>query len=52
MKGWDSLYSETKPFAEKVRLTAVPYFAWGNREEGDMRVWMPEMTGGGREIKG
>lgn len=42
MKGQDSLYSETRPLAEKMRLTAVPYFAWGNREEGDMRVWMPE----------
>lgn len=42
LKGQDSLYSETKPLTEKVQLTAVPYFAWGNREEGDMRVWMPE----------
>jgi uncharacterized protein len=22
-------------------LTAVPYFTWGNREEGAMRVWIP-----------
>jgi DUF1680 family protein len=22
-------------------LTAVPYFAWGNRDEGGMRVWIP-----------
>jgi DUF1680 family protein len=22
-------------------LTAVPYFSWGNREEGAMRVWIP-----------
>lgn len=22
-------------------LTAVPYFAWGNRDEGAMRVWLP-----------
>ena len=22
-------------------LTAVPYFAWGNRSEGAMRVWIP-----------
>ncbi|MFI7225164.1 hypothetical protein ACIBO5_18275 [Nonomuraea angiospora] len=25
-----------------VRLTAVPYYAWGNRQEGPMRVWIPE----------
>ncbi|GAA2635137.1 glycoside hydrolase family 127 protein [Streptomyces vastus] len=25
-----------------VRLTAVPYYAWANREEGAMRVWIPE----------
>jgi DUF1680 family protein len=24
-----------------VTLTAVPYFAWGNRTEGAMRVWIP-----------
>ncbi|MGP3970384.1 glycoside hydrolase family 127 protein, partial [Streptomyces sp. 6N223] len=22
-------------------LTTVPYYAWGNREEGGMRVWLP-----------
>ena len=26
---------------EPVTLTAVPYFAWGNREPGAMRVWIP-----------
>jgi DUF1680 family protein len=26
-----------------VRLTAVPYFAWANRELGPMRVWIPLM---------
>lgn len=24
-----------------VELTAVPYFAWGNRAPGAMRVWVP-----------
>ena len=24
-----------------VRLLAVPYFAWANRDEGGMRVWIP-----------
>lgn len=28
----------------KTRLTAVPYFAWGNRTIGGMRVWIPVKT--------
>jgi DUF1680 family protein len=24
-----------------VRLTAIPYYAWGNRGLGSMRVWIP-----------
>jgi len=26
---------------ESVPLTAVPYYAWGNREPGAMRIWVP-----------
>lgn len=26
---------------ESVELTAVPYYAWANREAGVMRVWLP-----------
>lgn len=26
---------------QPTRLTAVPYLAWGNRQEGSMRVWIP-----------
>ena len=26
---------------EPVELTAVPYYAWANREDGAMRVWLP-----------
>ncbi|MBE8524569.1 glycoside hydrolase family 127 protein [Amycolatopsis sp. H6(2020)] len=29
---------------EPVELTAVPYFLWGNREPGPMRVWIPVAT--------
>lgn len=36
------LYSENRPAFEPQELTAVPYFAWGNRGENQMRVWMPE----------
>ena len=35
-----SLYSEERPKKEDVTLTAVPYYAWGNRGENQMRVWM------------
>ena len=24
-----------------VELTAIPYYAWANREDGSMRVWLP-----------
>ncbi|MEU1791589.1 hypothetical protein ABZ553_38080 [Streptomyces sparsogenes] len=27
--------------AEPVRVTAIPYYAWANREAGAMRVWLP-----------
>jgi uncharacterized protein len=26
---------------ESVPLTAVPYYTWGNREPGAMRIWLP-----------
>lgn len=42
LKEQEDLYSEEKAGREKTTLTAIPYFAWGNREEGDMRVWMVE----------
>ena len=25
----------------KVDITAIPYYAWCNREQGQMRVWLP-----------
>jgi DUF1680 family protein len=33
---------ETLP-REPVCLTAVPYYAWANREPGPMRVWIPRV---------
>jgi DUF1680 family protein len=27
--------------AEPLELTAIPYYAWANREDGSMRVWLP-----------
>ncbi len=36
------LYTETRPRAEDVEITAVPFYSWGNRGEGEMRVWFLE----------
>ncbi len=37
----DTLYSFFAPKTKKVTLKLIPYFAWGNRGENDMRVWFP-----------
>ncbi|ANT51362.1 glycoside hydrolase family 127 protein [Mesorhizobium amorphae] len=38
---WDGgLYRTDPPAVEETRLTAVPYFAWDNREPGEMLVWL------------
>ncbi|MBQ8136512.1 MAG: arginine--tRNA ligase, partial [Clostridia bacterium] len=38
----EALYAEEKPRYEKTTLTAIPYYAWANREAKDMRVWVRE----------
>jgi hypothetical protein len=38
----DDLYTEQRPNAMAVTLKAVPYYAWANREPGEMRVWIRE----------
>ncbi|AGB45342.1 hypothetical protein Mesau_02961 [Mesorhizobium australicum WSM2073] len=39
--GWqDGLYRSEPPAKVETRLTAVPYFAWDNREPGEMLVWL------------
>ena len=35
-----TLYSGSKPEFQKVRLNAIPYYAWANRAPRDMRVWI------------
>ena len=43
VRGWESrLYgrSQVKPMAKPILITAVPYFAWANREPGQMLVWI------------
>ena len=36
----DTLYTESAPTNESVELQAIPYYAWANREPGEMQVWM------------
>ena len=41
---WDAhtLYREVKPVAAKeFPLTLVPYYAWGNRGDHEMTIWLP-----------
>jgi DUF1680 family protein len=35
-----TLYRTNPPRLESVRVVAVPYFAWDNREPGEMDVWL------------
>lgn len=39
---WNTLYRKVnKEEPKPVPVRLVPYFAWGNREHGDMSVWLP-----------
>jgi hypothetical protein len=41
--GWaGTLYRAQPPTLSPCQLTAVPYYAWDNRQPGGMRVWLPE----------
>ena len=35
-----ALYTEHAAVTEPVELCAVPYYAWANREPGEMQVWI------------
>ena len=37
-----SLYETTDRQFQSCTIHAIPYFAWGNREQGDMCVWIRE----------
>lgn len=41
----ERLYGPPTFTADDVRLTAVPYGLWGNREEGEMLVWLNTLLG-------
>jgi DUF1680 family protein len=36
----EALYRYDAPARESIRLTAIPYCVWDNREPGEMRVWL------------
>lgn len=40
--GEEELYSFKPPEAENTELLAVPYFMWGNRGQGEMKVWIQQ----------
>ncbi len=35
--------NEARPAYKPVRITAIPYYAWANREVGPMQVWLPTL---------
>ncbi len=37
-----SLYTYEKPEQLPCTITAIPYYTWGNRGLGQMRVWLPK----------
>ena len=37
-----ALYSTKPPEVVEAKLTFIPYYAWANRGENEMRVWMEE----------
>ncbi|WP_026511665.1 glycoside hydrolase family 127 protein [Butyrivibrio sp. LC3010] len=46
-EGWDSrtLYGKRSPHFDKVKLTAIPYAYWGNRQHNrEMIVWIKEIN--------
>jgi DUF1680 family protein len=34
----------SKTGAEKIELTAIPYYSWANRGNGEMTVWFPQVN--------
>jgi DUF1680 family protein len=38
--GWQGdLYRSETPVEVEVKITAIPYCVWDNREPGEMRIW-------------
>jgi uncharacterized protein len=44
--GWaGKLYRSRPPSLQSETITAIPYYAWDNRQPGEMRVWLHEGEG-------
>jgi len=41
---WENRLYQIAPEDEETEITAIPYYAWDNRDEGQMVVWVPEST--------
>ena len=41
-EAWEQELYQRAPDARAVGFTAIPYYAWDNREPGEMVVWLPE----------
>ena len=39
----DTLYKEVNTSYKSIKIKLVPYYAWANRGQSDMTVWMPLM---------
>jgi uncharacterized protein len=48
--GWSTeLYRDLKPHpTKKIDIQLIPYFAWDNRGESEMTVWLPQHPGEGK----
>jgi hypothetical protein len=43
--GWQNeLYHTQTMNTQSIKLMAIPYFTWDNRQPGSMLVWLPEMV--------
>lgn len=42
----DEAYVFVPPVRRPVRLRAIPYYAWDNRESGDLLVWLRDISAG------
>lgn len=45
----EGLYTKAAPILQSCHVEAIPYYAWGNRGIGEMRVWLPILNAGSME---
>jgi DUF1680 family protein len=39
----NKLYREVNTISTPIKIKLIPYYAWANRGQTDMTVWMPVM---------